>query len=198
MNGTAEFGIGVQLMIHEKAKHMQWTQMLFANCDVLGTRMPIKVSGFSNLILPFPAIIWGTLCLTVTGVSMSLLIIHRVLIIGFGLGAQKMSVFQSFFNVLSSMTQPLDLSVLYFTLSGNVSYNQGHTVVDKSKILPGRGLALTWIVASFFITLFYSCNLRAVLISPAFESPIDYPEDVIERGATMYIPSVYRLARFVT
>ena len=35
------------------------------------------------------------------------------------------------------------------------------------------------------------------MISADFEKPVDLPEDVLERGETMYIPNFYRLARYV-
>lgn len=56
---------------------------------------------------------------------------------------------------------------------------------------------LAWVVAALFLVQFYSCNLRANLISPSFEKPIDTMEDILERGTTLYVPSYYRLSRQV-
>ena len=246
MNGTAEFGIGIQLMHYEKSKHVQWSQMLFANCDVLATRQPVKVSELGNLIQPFPPLVWAVLLLTVSAVAVVFYIIYKV---GHDNrdGPAVSGIYFLFFTV-ASLTESVDLSLFRGSTYGNQTpLNIRQTIrlcfrlcsfqisweylcllnmltFSKSKgkgttnfilegmfktcsalnwgtitlsSFQGRGLTLVWIVASFFITLFYACNLRAFLISPAFESPVDYPEDVIKRGATMYIPSAYRLSRFV-
>ena len=42
---------------------------------------------------------------------------------------------------------------------------------------------------------FYTCNLRAYLISPTFEEFIDTPDQVIKRGAPMYIAKLLKIGR---
>lgn len=54
-----------------------------------------------------------------------------------------------------------------------------------------------WSLCSFLLVELYSCNLRSNLVIPALEKPINFPEDVLERGETMYIPRFYRLARYL-
>ena len=56
---------------------------------------------------------------------------------------------------------------------------------------------LLWSLCSFLLVESYAGNLRSHLISADFEKPVDLPEDVLERGETMYIPNFYRLARYV-
>ena len=61
---------------------------------------------------------------------------------------------------------------------------------------PGKLLVLIWSTYCMFIAFFYSSNLRAYLVAPAYEEFIDHPEQVIARGQTMYIPEFYRIARY--
>ena len=77
MNGTAEFGIGTQTMYQEKFQFVDWTQMIFAGCDVLATRIPIRVPGYTKLILPFPAQVWVALLASLTAIMLTLFAIHR-------------------------------------------------------------------------------------------------------------------------
>ena len=59
----------------------------------------------------------------------------------------------------------------------------------------GKFLLLVWGAYCMFIVFFYTSNLRAFLIAPAHEPYIDRPEQVLERGARMYMPNFFRLAR---
>ena len=45
------------------------------------------------------------------------------------------------------------------------------------------------------MVFFYTSNLRAYLIAPAYESYIDDAQDALDRGTTFYVPSFYRMAR---
>ena len=77
MNGTAEFGIGTQIMIREKLEFVEWTQMIFAACDVLATRIPIRVPEYTNLILPFPSDVWTAFLASLGAMIVTLFGIHR-------------------------------------------------------------------------------------------------------------------------
>ena len=70
-----------------------------------------------------------------------------------------------------------------------ITFNLGTAYIS------GSLLSLTWSIMAFLLVLSYSCNLRAHLIAPSFEKPIDGMEDILERGATLYVPSYYKLSR---
>ena len=53
-----------------------------------------------------------------------------------------------------------------------------------------------WGCFCMFMVFFYTSNLRAFLIAPAYESFIEGSEDALERGETVYIPSHYRMAKY--
>ena len=52
----------------------------------------------------------------------------------------------------------------------------------------GKILTALWTFFSFTMYLGYTCNLRAFIITTTYEKPIQFPIDILERGATMYIP----------
>ncbi|XP_023323474.1 uncharacterized protein LOC111697638 [Eurytemora carolleeae] len=50
---------------------------------------------------------------------------------------------------------------------------------DQAKVLSGRIVVTIWSFGSLFIILAFSCNLRAILLSPSFKSPIDTSKDIV-------------------
>ena len=52
----------------------------------------------------------------------------------------------------------------------------------------GKFLLLLWMIMSLTLTLAYTCNMRAIMTTTDFEKPVNLPEDVLERGQTVYLP----------
>ena len=77
MNGTAEFGLGLQIIGHGKELYIQWTQMLFITANLFGSRLPIRVSEFNNLVLPFAPLVWAGVLACLLAVSVALWLIYR-------------------------------------------------------------------------------------------------------------------------
>ena len=65
-------------MFQEKARVLQFTQVIFYVCDVLATRIPVKVSGLTNVLLPFPTNIWIAIAISVLAMSLAFFLIHKV------------------------------------------------------------------------------------------------------------------------
>lgn len=78
MNGTAEFGIGVQMLGQGKQKYIDWTQMLFRTDNLFGSRIPVRVSGFSNIIRPFTAIVWMGVVGSLVAIMLAFWLIHNL------------------------------------------------------------------------------------------------------------------------
>ncbi len=54
----------------------------------------------------------------------------------------------------------------------------------------GRYLYLLWAMLSLMLTSFYTCNLRANLISPELEKPVSSAEDVVARELKLFLPNL--------
>lgn len=54
----------------------------------------------------------------------------------------------------------------------------------------GSCLLLLWRVCTFILTLSLICNLRAHLLKPASEHPIDTDNDILTRGANLWVRRV--------
>ena len=46
---------------------------------------------------------------------------------------------------------------------------------------------LGWAIFGFFIWNFFNSMLRATLVAQTFEKPIDNTDDVLNRGANIYV-----------
>ena len=51
-----------------------------------------------------------------------------------------------------------------------------------SRGFAGNGLILLWTVVASFISMAFHSNIRAMLMIPVYEDPIDTTEDLLERG----------------
>ena len=59
----------------------------------------------------------------------------------------------------------------------------------------GRVLTFVWSMYTMVFIMAYSCNLRANLISKEFEKPIKTHQDVLDRGADIFIPKEVQLVK---
>ena len=57
-------------------------------------------------------------------------------------------------------------------------------------VISGRFLVLIWSLSCLLLNMAYNCNIRAILMSPSFEKPIETVEDLIERGTNIYVVGV--------
>ena len=57
----------------------------------------------------------------------------------------------------------------------------------KSKAIGGRQLFLTWAVMAFFLNMAFNSNLRAVLLSPQTEKPVESFNDAVLRGQHIWV-----------
>ena len=51
----------------------------------------------------------------------------------------------------------------------------------------GNGLILLWTVVASYISMAFHSNIRAMLMIPVYEDPIDTTEDLFERGKILII-----------
>ena len=56
---------------------------------------------------------------------------------------------------------------------------------EKSFFAPGfagNGLLLVWNAMAVIITMAFLCNIRAILLKPVYDPPIDTTEDIFKQG----------------
>ncbi len=63
-------------------------------------------------------------------------------------------------------------------------------------VLTGNCLLLLWRMTAFILTLAMVCNLRAHLMGPVTEKPINNADDVLKRGVNLWIPKVNTVGNF--
>ena len=60
MGGNAEFGVGNQNLYAEKMKVLDYSFPIYFSMDMLGSRIPILLPNYGNLIRPLPPTVWMT------------------------------------------------------------------------------------------------------------------------------------------
>ena len=185
INGTAEFGLGTMVYFGHKAPYLDYTFPIYHVWDIMGSRIPIRLPAYENLILPFPRSVWIT--------SFALFCAMSFIFMGFQETYAKIDTFpelQAEEKFTVQVYSKFDFIIKTFsTLTEPIEINW------FQRWSAGRFLVFIWSIFCLFIGMFYTSNLRAFLISPAFEDYIDYAWQIHERGQRMYIPNVFRISR---
>ena len=71
----------------------------------------------------------------------------------------------------------------FFATNEPFSINWFSSFISSGYIMRG-----VWGILCLLFTLCFTCNLRAQLIKPAYEEPIETPEDMFARGQNIWIP----------
>ena len=77
-NGSAEFGVGMQLVIGAKTAAIHYTIPTYQTFDILASRIPIPLPYFGNLVRPLPEIVWATVFSMVIIMSFVFYVINRI------------------------------------------------------------------------------------------------------------------------
>ena len=77
MNGTAEFGIGANILYATHLKVMDYTVPTYFALEILASRIPILLPNFGNLIRPLPVIVWITIIGVVFVMSIVFMAINK-------------------------------------------------------------------------------------------------------------------------
>ena len=139
----------------------------------LTSRHPVAVHPWSNVVKPFNSIVWVALGITLLCVIFTLFIIYnvyKIMLLGNTLIKVHNATLADFImNLFGSLTEPNVYP--WFTHMANA----------------GRFLIGFWSLGILILGLAYNSLMRSFLIQPSFESPINTPEDVLNRGANIYV-----------
>ncbi|XP_023342632.1 glutamate [NMDA] receptor subunit 1 [Eurytemora carolleeae] len=53
---------------------------------------------------------------------------------------------------------------------------------EQRRVWSGSVLLMVWAIGSLFLTMAFSSNLRAILLNPTYEAPLDTSKQIVERG----------------
>ena len=60
----------------------------------------------------------------------------------------------------------------------------------------GQFLVFTWSVLALFLTMFYTSNLRAHLVTIHYERPLESFQDIVDNGKKVYIGDGFARLRY--
>ena len=138
------------------------------------SKSPGKLPPATNIIRIFDFYSWLMIAVSLLSFSLAYIIVWRV--------SQSYGAAPS-----------LDTSLAFlFSLSALTGENIPRTFrlrrKTKKSILPpgftGNGLLLLWTVMGTFLSMAFLSNIRAILLLPVYDHPIDTTEDIFKQGKT--------------
>ena len=140
------------------------------------SKSPGRVAPVYNIVKIFDPYTWILILIAMLTVSASLLVAS-----GFGLTYG-----------VGTKDKVLFLMVPFGTLNAEYLPSWFETKVRNSKYakrvsflspgFSGNFILLLWTIIGSFITMAFLCNIRAMLMKPVYERPIDSTQDIFEYG----------------
>lgn len=140
----------------------------------IGSRHPVNLPPWTNLTNIFAPTVWLITFLCLLLMSVCFLSFYKVYKTLFSnedmiLISESIGFGDFFIKTFASITEPDPIS--WF----------------KSNANAGRVLILTWALSSLFLNFAFNCNLRAVLLRPTTEKPINSLQDAFDRGQNIWV-----------
>ena len=137
------------------------------------SKPPEKLTPVTNIIRTFDSYSWLMIGVSIISFIVSWFIVSRL--------GQTYGVQPHLDNVLF-LILPLGIITADFLpqcfRGGNVKQNK----TFFSPGFAGNGLLLLWIVSAGFISMAFQSNIRAILMIPSYEEPVDSTDDLLRLG----------------
>ena len=133
------------------------------------SKAPGKKMLLTNILEIFDLTSWFFILASMVLMSLMLIAVHKV---QHYLGGENQDISLSIITPLAMLT------------AENISAT---AKTSRSLLLTRSFLLLLWSVMGSMIIFFFACNLRAMLLKPARDAPINMSKDLIEQGKTPII-----------
>ena len=152
----------------------------------LATKFPDILNEVNNPINIFPKAVWLA---TLMCYFLIILMVNNITIVYSKVNPQmvrkQLAASRIFLRLLTGFTEPDDEGWFKGYSTGANCHKYCNTIWDNSTFL-GRFLMSLWFIFSFFIISFYCMDLRADIMVPEMEKPIETLQD-IDFGASNII-----------
>ena len=162
---TCDVGITYIGYSHQRLSFIDYTHSIGDTGLTWISKTPKKLPPATNYVRIFDKTTWLLILISMVATSLMLLIASRAGL-SYGVGtADITSVFLTPFQTLNAEHLPA-----WFSRRGNRRiFSTGFT---------GNYLLLMWAVLSSLITMAFLCNIRAMIMKPVFQKPIDHTKDI--------------------
>ena len=139
----------------------------------LFTRTPEKTSAWKNIFAIFHQYVWLMILLSLTLLGLSFLLLFK---------------FYKNMMPYSNLITNTDRDVIEFFLKTYASITEPDPLPwFTSEAISGRILICVWILSCLILNLAFNSNLRATLLRPNSEKPVNTLQDAFERGANIWV-----------
>ena len=155
----------------ERATFIDYTVPVFENVFKWASKTPEKTTAATNLITIFDKTSWILAFLSLVLVSCCLVAANKLELFFGGKEVDTVSLILAPFAMLNAEAMPVEKK-------------------KNSKCGYARNLILLlWSVMGMVLVFCFLCNLRAVILKPTMENPIDTTEDLVRNGITPILNS---------
>ena len=174
--GSSDVGISILSYTEERVAFIDYSHQVGEDGMRWVSKPPQKLPPSANLTRVFDNQSWLMILISMLVMSMVLIVVSNIsLKIGAGTH-DTITIILVPFQMMNAEPFPK-----WFNKT-----NQLKKTRSNSKLLTpgftGNYLLLMWSFAGFFITLAFMSNIRAMLMKPIFEKPIDTTESLILKG----------------
>ena len=171
--GFSDVGISILSYTEERVAFIDYSHQVGEDGMRWVSKPPQKLPPSSNLIQVFDRQSWLMILLSMLFVTIALVFVSS-LSLKIGVGTHDtITIILVPFQMMNAEPFPK-------------WFNKTNHSKRNSKIVSpgctGNYLLLLWSFAGFFITLAFMSNIRAMLMKPIFEKPIDSTESLIQKG----------------
>ena len=165
----SDVGIAIISYTVERGSFIDYSHPVGVDGQKWVSKPPEKLPPATNIIRIFDKTTWLLIFISMLATSLVLLIASRAGL-SYGVGTSDVS------SVLLTPFQTLNAEFLPAWFSRRATrtfFSPGFT---------GNYLLLVWTVMGSLITMAFLCNIRAMLMKPVFQKPIDYTKDIFTEG----------------
>ena len=169
-----DVGISIISYTMERGSFIDYSHPVGVDALKWVSKPPEKLPPATNIIRIFDPTSWLLIFISMLATSLMLLIASRAGL-SYGVGTSDIT------SVLLTPFQTLNAEFLPVWFSRRASrrfFSPGFT---------GNYILLMWTVMGSLVTMAFLCNIRAMLMKPVFQNPIDSTKDIITQGKTPII-----------
>ena len=165
---TSDVGVACIGYLERRIKFVDYSHPVGTGGAVWWSSLPRKLSPATNLIRTFDTMNWIAIGVSILMVSLFLTLVSY-LGSHYGIGSQDyVDVLSAPFRILNGEAFPN-----WFDHASQKFFRPGFT---------GRFLLLLWSIVSMMIVMAFLSNIRAMLLCPEYEKPVDSTKGLIKSG----------------
>ena len=190
LGGESELALGA--IVNLIAFHFYMSPPFWQHAAVYFSRQPQPIVSYGNILLPFDTLVWslavGALFVFGTFFTCAYFVLNSPGIRYLGLVKKEHFPSNFFLFPVAKFTEPGRLNLFQsFSMFRNMTWPSTDPLPWFKKWTAGKFGTLIWMLFSILMLSFYTYNLRAHMVTIAYERPMRTLQDIAEIAEKVYI-----------